>query len=77
LGNKTKQNKTKQNKNKHNQKRKQKTKPNFTNPTYNRGLISKIDKELKKLISRKKSNNLIKICGTESNREIISEELRM
>jgi hypothetical protein len=39
----------------------------FTNPKSNRGLISNIYKELKKLDSRK-SNNPIKKWGTEVNK---------
>jgi hypothetical protein len=35
-------------------KKKQKKKKHFTNPTSDRGLISKIHKELKKLITKKK-----------------------
>jgi hypothetical protein len=38
----------------------------FTNPTFNRGLISKIYKELKKLHINK-ANNSIKIWGMELN----------
>jgi hypothetical protein len=48
----------------------------FTNPTSNRGLISNIYKELKKLDSRN-SNNPIKKCGTELNKEFSAEEYRM
>ena len=40
----------------------------FTNPTSDRGLISNIYKELKKLDPRQ-SNNPIKKCGTELNKE--------
>jgi hypothetical protein len=40
----------------------------FTNPTSNRGLISNIYKEVKKLHSQE-SNNPMKIWGTELNRE--------
>jgi hypothetical protein len=39
----------------------------FTNPKFNRGLISNIYKELKKLDSRK-SNNSIKKWGSELNK---------
>jgi hypothetical protein len=45
----------------------------FTNPTSDRGLISKIYKELKKLIT-KKLNNPMKKCGVELNREFTTEE---
>ena len=48
----------------------------FTNPTSDRGLISKIYKELKKLTS-KKQNNRIKKCGIELNREYTKEESQM
>jgi hypothetical protein len=48
----------------------------FTNPTSDRGLISKIYKELKKLIT-KKPNNPIKKWGIELNREFTTEEHRM
>jgi hypothetical protein len=47
----------------------------FTNPKSDRGLISNIYKELKKLDSRK-SNNPIKKWGTELNKEFSSEEYR-
>jgi hypothetical protein len=45
----------------------------FTNPTSNRGLISSIYKELKKLDSRE-SNNPIKKWGKELNKEFSTEE---
>jgi hypothetical protein len=45
----------------------------FTNPKFDRGLISDIYKELKKLDSRN-SNNPIKKCSTEVNKEFSSEE---
>jgi hypothetical protein len=48
----------------------------FTNPTSDRGLISNIYKELKKLDSRK-PNNPIKKRGTELNNEFSTEEFRM
>ena len=48
----------------------------FTNPTSDRGLISNIYKELKKLDSRK-PNNPIKKWGTELNKEFSPEELQM
>jgi hypothetical protein len=48
----------------------------FTNPKSDRGLISHIYKELKKLDSRN-SNNFIKIWGTELNKEFSTEEYRM
>ena len=47
----------------------------FTNPTSERGLISNIYKELKKLDSRE-SNNSTKM-GTELSREISTEKTRM
>ena len=45
----------------------------FTNPKSDRGLISNIYKELKKLDSRN-SNNPIKIWGTEINKEFSTKE---
>ena len=48
----------------------------FTNPTTDRGLISKIYKELKKLDSRE-TNNPIKKWGSELNKEFTAEECRM
>jgi hypothetical protein len=45
----------------------------FTNPKSDRGLISNIYKELKKLDSRN-SNNPIKKCGTELIKEFSTEE---
>jgi hypothetical protein len=45
----------------------------FTNPKSNRGLISNIYKELKKLDSRK-ANNTIKKWYTELNKEFSTEE---
>jgi hypothetical protein len=45
----------------------------FTNPTFDRDLISKIYKELKKLTT-KKPNNLNKKWGIELNQEFITEE---
>ena len=45
----------------------------FTNPTSDRGLVSIIYKELKKLDSRK-SNNPIKKWGTELKEELSAEE---
>jgi hypothetical protein len=45
----------------------------FTNPIYNRGLISHIYKELKKLDSRK-PNSPIKKWGTELNRDFSTED---
>jgi hypothetical protein len=49
---------------------------NFTNPTSNRGIISKIYKELKKLIT-KKPNSPNKRWGIELNWEFTTEESRM
>ena len=48
----------------------------FTYPKSDRGLISNIYKELKKVDSRK-SNNLIKKWGSELNKEFSPEEYRM
>jgi len=48
----------------------------FTNPTTDRGLISKIYKELKKLDCRE-TNNPIKKWGSELNKEFTAEECRM
>ncbi|EGV96793.1 Poly [ADP-ribose] polymerase 8 [Cricetulus griseus] len=48
----------------------------FTNPTFDRGLISKIYKELKKLVS-KTPNIPIKKWGTELNRQFSIEESKM
>jgi hypothetical protein len=48
----------------------------FTNPTSDRGLISNIYKELKKLNSREPSNP-IKKWGTELNKEFSTEEYQM
>ena len=48
----------------------------FTNPTSDRGLISNIYKELKKLDSRE-PNNPIKKWGTELNKEFSTEEYQM
>jgi hypothetical protein len=48
----------------------------FINPTSNRGLISKIYKELKKLTS-KKPNNTIQKWGIELNREFTTQESQM
>jgi hypothetical protein len=45
----------------------------FTNPTSNRGQISSIYKELKKL-DFKEPNNPIRKWGTELNRELSAEE---
>ena len=46
----------------------------FTNPTSERGLISNIYKELKKLNARE-HNNLIKQWGTELNKEFSHEKI--
>ena len=48
----------------------------FTNPKSDRGLISNIYKELKKLDSRK-SNNPIKKWGIKLNKEFSTEEYQM
>jgi hypothetical protein len=48
----------------------------FTNPTSDKGLISNIYKELKKLDSRK-PNNPMKKWGTELNKEFSTEEYQM
>ena len=48
----------------------------FTNPKSNRGLISNIYKELKKLDSRE-TNNSIKKWGIEQKKEYSTEEYRM
>jgi len=48
----------------------------FTNPTTDRGLISKIYKELKKLDS-KEPNNPIKKWGTELNKTFSAEDYQM
>ena len=48
----------------------------FTNTTSDRGLISKVYKELKKLNTRE-SNNPIKKWGTELNKTFSVEEHRM
>jgi hypothetical protein len=48
----------------------------FTNPTSDRGLISNIFKELKKLIT-KKPNNPIKIQGIELKQEFTTKQSRM
>ena len=48
----------------------------FTNPKSDRGLISNIYKELKKVDSRK-SNNPIKRWGSELNKEFSPEEYQM
>ena len=45
----------------------------FTNPTSNRGLISKIYKKLKKLITKNPNNPIKKWC-IELNREFTTEE---
>jgi hypothetical protein len=48
----------------------------FTNPTSNRGLISNIYKELKKLDSRE-PNNPVKKWSTELNKEFSTEQYQM
>jgi hypothetical protein len=48
----------------------------YTNPTSDRGIISNIQKELKKLDSRG-PNNPIKKWGTELNKEFSTEEYQM
>ena len=48
----------------------------FTNPTSDRGLISKIYKELKKL-DTKRPHSLIKKWSTDLNREFSIEESKM
>jgi hypothetical protein len=48
----------------------------LTNPSSNRGLISKVYEELKKLCSRK-PNNTIKMWGAELNKEFTPEESLM
>ena len=45
----------------------------FSKPKSDRGLISKMYKELRKMDSRK-SNNPIKKCGTELNKDFSTEE---
>jgi hypothetical protein len=45
----------------------------FTNPTSNRNLLSKMNKQLKKLTS-KKTKNPIKYWGIEIKREFATEE---
>jgi hypothetical protein len=49
---------------------------NFTYLKSDKGLISNIYKELKKVVSRK-SNNPIKEWGSELNKEFLLEEYRM
>ena len=48
----------------------------FTNPTSDRGLISKVYKELKKVDTRE-SNNPIKKWGTDLNKKFSIKECRM
>ena len=54
----------------------QSTGKDLFNPTSDRGIISNVYKELKKLDSRE-SNNLIKTEGTELNKELSTEEYLM
>jgi hypothetical protein len=49
----------------------------FTNPTSGKGLISKIYKELKKLITKNPNNPIKKKWGIELNREFTTEESQM
>jgi|UPI0000F4D4B6 hypothetical protein len=49
---------------------------NFTNPTFDRGLMSKIYKELKKSTSQN-PNNTINKWGTELRRKLTTEESQM
>ena len=49
----------------------------FTNPTSDRWLISKIYKELKKLITKNPNNPIKKKWGIELNREFTTEESGM
>jgi hypothetical protein len=44
----------------------------LTNPTSNRGLISKIYKELKKLSTKKNPKNIMKKWDMEPNQEFIT-----
>jgi hypothetical protein len=48
----------------------------FINPTFDRGLISNLYKELKKLESREPNNPILK-WGTEINQEFSTEEYQM
>jgi hypothetical protein len=48
----------------------------FTNPKSNRGIISNIFKELKKLDSRKPNNPILK-WDTELNKELSTEDYQM
>ena len=52
-------------------------KKNFTQPMSDRGLISKIYKELKKLTTKKKTKNPTKKWGTELNKEFSTKEYQM